>query len=293
MKIDDRNSVSRRDAIRMSVASTGALWAAGGPGLARALAAASGAKVPIGVQLYSVRGDCEKDLPRTLHALGEMGFEGVEFAGYYGRTAAELRKLLDDSRLKCCGTHIGLDTLLGDALARTVEFNQTLGNKFLIVPSIPEERRKTAEDWRALARLFDELAGKVGPHGMRVGYHNHNFEFRPVPGSTSTPWDLFFGGTSKAVVMQVDVGNCIEGGGDPLAILKRYPGRAATIHVKEFSKSRPDAFIGEGDVPWKAVFEACEGPGGIEWYIVEYEHESQPALPAVGRCLKNLRAMGK
>jgi sugar phosphate isomerase/epimerase len=293
MKLEKKNAISRRDALRLGVAGTGALWAAGAPRLAGAFAAAAGAKVPIGVQLYSVRKDCEKDLPQTLHALSEMGFQGVEFAGYYGHSAVELRKLLDDNGLKCCGTHIGLDTLTGDALTKTVEFNRTLGNSFLIVPSIPEERRKTADDWRGLARLFDELAGKVAPHGMRVGYHNHNFEFEPVDGSTSTPWDLFFGGTSKAVVMQVDIGNCLEGGGDPVAVLKKYPRRAATIHVKEYSKTRPDAFIGEGDVPWKAVFEACEGPGGTEWYIVEYEHESQPALPAVARCLKNLRAMGK
>ena len=91
--------------------------------------------------------------------------------------------------------------------------------------------------------------------------------------------------------MQLDTGNCLEGGGDPVALLKRYPGRAASIHAKEFSRTKPDVFLGDGDVPWKAVFEACEVPGGIQWYIVEYEHESQPALPAVDRCLQNLRTL--
>jgi sugar phosphate isomerase/epimerase len=289
MTRDKRNDMPRREAIRLGAAGAASLLAAG-PRMG--LGAPAVTRIPIGVQLYSVRGDCEKDLPGTLHALAGMGYQAVEFAGYYGRTAAELRKLLDDNGLKCCGTHTGLDTLEGDALPRTVEFNRTLGNRFLIVPWIPEERRKTAEDWRALARLFDGLAEKVAPAGMRIGYHNHDFEFRPLAGG-ATPWDLFFGGTSKAVVMQVDVGNCLVGGGDPLDVLRRFPGRAATIHVKEFSKTRPDAFVGEGDVPWKAVFEACEGPGKTEWYIVEYEHESQPALPAVERCLKNLRQMGK
>jgi sugar phosphate isomerase/epimerase len=126
---------------------------------------------------------------------------------------------------------------------------------------------------------------------MRVGYHNHNVEFTPMGGTT--PWDIFFGGTKKGVVQQIDTGNCIEGGGDPIALIKRYPGRTASIHLKEFSKTKPDAFVGEGDVPWKAVFEACETVGGTEWYIVEYEHESQPALPSVDRCLKNLRKIGK
>jgi sugar phosphate isomerase/epimerase len=278
-----KNGIPRREVLRMGAAGAAAAWAA-----TRSKLGLAASKVPIGVQLYSVRKDCEKDLPGTLKALKGFGYEAVEFAGYYGRTAADMRKLLDDHGLKCCGTHTGLDTLEGDTLARTIEYNKTIGNKFLIVPSIPEERRKTAADWKKLAAEFDGLADKVASHGMRIGYHNHNFEFTPIEGTT--PWDLFFGGTKKSVVMQVDVGNCIEGGSDPLAVLKKYPGRATTIHVKEYSKTKPEAFVGDGDIAWKDVFAACEA-GGTEWYIVEYEHE--PALPAVDRCLKNLRAMGK
>jgi len=281
-----KNEIPRRDLLRMGAAGAAAAWAA-----TRAKRGLAAGKVPIGVQLYSVRHDCEKDLPGTLKALKGFGYEAVEFAGYYGRSAAEMRKLLDDNGLKCCGTHTGLDTLEGDALAKTIDYNKAIGNRLLIVPGIPEERRKTAEDWKKLAALFDSIADKAAPAGMRVGYHNHNVEFVAMGGST--PWDIFFGGTDKGVVQQIDTGNCIEGGGDPVALIKRYPGRTASIHIKEFSKTKPDAFVGEGDVPWKAIFEACESVGGTEWYIVEYEHESQPALPSVDRCLRNLRKMGK
>src|SRR5213593_3600317 len=106
------------------------------------LAAAAKKKIPIGLQLYSVRDECAKDLYGTVQAVGKMGYKGVEFAGYYNRDAKTLRKLLDDAGLKCCGTHIQLDTLLGDNLAKTVEFNQTLGNKFLIVPALSDKYRK-------------------------------------------------------------------------------------------------------------------------------------------------------
>ena len=278
--------LSRRRALQLSASAAAAAWA-----LPLAREALAAGKVPIGVQLFSVRDLCEKDLPGTLRAIKAMGYQGVEFAGYYGRGAAELKKLLHDTGLRCCGTHTGLDTLEGDALAKTVAFNETIGNQFLIVPWIPEERRKTVADWKKLAAEFDAIADKVAAHGMRVGYHNHNFEFTPIEGTT--PWDLFFGGTKKAVVMQVDTGNCIEGGGDPLTVLRKYPGRAATIHVKAYSQAKPDAFLGEDEIPWKDVFAALDEGGATEWYIVEYERENQPPLPAIERCLKNLRAMGR
>jgi len=281
-----KNEIPRRELLRMGALGAAAAWAA-----TRAKLGLAAGKVPIGVQLYSVRHACEKDLPGTLKALKGFGYEAVEFAGYYGRSAAEMRKLLDDNGLKCCGTHTGLDTLEGDALAKTIEYNKAIGNRLLIVPGIPEERRKTPEDWKKLAALFDSIADKAAPAGMRVGYHNHNVEFVAMGGSTA--WDIFFGGTKKGVVQQIDTGNCIEGGGDPVVLIKRYPGRTASIHLKEFSETKPDAFVGEGDVPWKAIFEACESVGGTEWYIVEYEHETQPALPSVDRCLRNLRKMGK
>src|SRR6185436_4602378 len=111
------------------------------------LAKDSPKKIPIGLQLYSVRQDCAKDLVGTIKAVAKMGYKGVEFAGYYGRDAKTLRQLLDDSGLKCCGTHIGLETLLGDNLAKTVEFNQTLGNPFLIVASLPGKYTKSRETW--------------------------------------------------------------------------------------------------------------------------------------------------
>ena len=139
-------------------------------------------KIPIGVQLYSVRKECEKDLPGTLNAVGKIGFKAVEFAGYYGRDAKTLRKLLDDAGVKCCGTHIALDTLLGDKFAPTVEFNQTIGNINLIVPSLPEKNRKTKEDLQKTADQFSEIADKLKPHGMRTGFHNHIAEFTPMNG---------------------------------------------------------------------------------------------------------------
>ena len=260
------------------------------PAFGKAVPAAKG-KVPIALQLYSVRHDCAKDLPGTIAAVAKMGYQGVEFAGYYDRSAADLRKMLDDNGLKCAGTHIALETLLGEELAKTVEFNKTLGNKLLIVPGLRPERTKSRQSWLETAKLFDEVADKVKPHGMRVGYHNHAIEFTPLDGEL--PWDTFFGHTKKDVVMQVDIGNAMEAGADPIVFLNKYPGRAISVHVKEYSKSNPRAYVGEGDVKWKEWFDLLEKTGGTEWYIVEYEVAGMPALESVKRCLENLRKIGK
>jgi sugar phosphate isomerase/epimerase len=241
------------------------------------------------LQLYSVRAECKRDLPGTIAAVGKMGYRAVEFAGYYDRSAEELRKMLDDNGLLCCGTHTGLDTLLGDNLAKTIEFNKTLGNKYLVVPGLPGKYRSSRQAWLDTAKLFNELAEKVKPHGMLVGYHNHGVEFQAMDGEL--PWETFFGNTHKDVIMQLDVGNAIHGGVDPLPYLYRYPGRAVTVHVKEYSKTDENAFVGEGDVNWKAFVALCKAVGNTEWYIVEYERPGTPPLEAVKRCLQNLRKM--
>ena len=249
------------------------------------------AKIPIAVQLYSVREDCAKDLPGTLKAVAKMGYAGVEFAGYHGRSAKDLRKMLDDLGLKAAGTHIGLDSLLGDEFAKTVEFNRTIGNRYLIVPGLAEERRNSRAAWLKTAGVFNEIAAKLVAEKMVTGYHNHNIEFTAMDGEL--PWDTFFGNTGKDVVMQVDTGNAMHGGADPVPFLQRYPGRAVTVHLKEFSKANDKALIGEGDVKWKDVFRICESTGGTRWYIVEQESYACPPLQCIEKCLKTLRQMGK
>ena len=248
-------------------------------------------KIPIGVQLYSVRDDCKKDLPGVLKAIANMGYDGVEFAGYHGRSAKELRTMLDDNGLKCCGTHTAMGTLLDDNFQRTVDFNKGIGNKYLIVPWLSEDEHKTKKAWLDRAALFNDLDEKARKQGMQVGYHNHMHEFKPINGEL--PWDIFFGNTNKDVIMQFDTGNALHGGGDPLPFLKNYPGRAVTVHVKEYSATNPKALVGEGDINWKELFEVCETVGGTKWYIVEQEQYPYPPLESIERCLNNMRKMGK
>jgi sugar phosphate isomerase/epimerase len=250
-------------------------------------------QIPIAVQLYSVREDAAKDTPGVLAAIAKMGYEGVEFAGYYGHDAATLRKILDDNGLKCAGAHVGIDTLLGDELEKSIELHKTLGNIYLIVPGLAEKWRDSTEAWKKTAETMNEIAAKLKPHGMYTGYHNHAIEFKPLTEGGELPWDTFFGNTDKDVIMQFDTGNALHGGADALPFLERYPGRAVTVHLKEHSTTDNKAMVGEGDVPFDKIFEVCETTGGTKWYIVEQESYAYPPMECIERCLKNLKAMGK
>ncbi len=276
------SELSRRDFI-------GALGVAGlalSTGLGGVAQAASGKKIPVGLQLYSLRNECQKDLPAMLAAVSKIGYRGVEFAGYHGRSAKELRQMLDDNGLVACGTHTPYESVLEAKLKETIEFNQVIGNKFLIVPWMTG---KTKQEWLDKAKLFNELADKVKAEKMWVGYHAHAHDFQKFDGESA--WDLFFGTTKAAVIMQLDTSNCCEGGADPVAVLKKYPGRARSIHLKA-NGGGPEAVIGEDKVDWKAVFEFCESKGKTQWYVVEHETSKDP-LDAVKRNFEALKKMGK
>lgn len=250
------------------------------------------ARIPIALELFSVREQLKADPLGTLKAVAAMGYEGVEFAGPPQHEGPQLRDWLAEAGLVCCGWHTPWPLVQDDTLADTIALNQTIGNRFVIVPGIPEELRKTREDWLTLAGQFNDLGAKLADHDMQTGYHNHHVEFTELDGEK--PWDTFFGHTDDRVVMQLDTGNAAAGGGDCVDILQRYPGRATTVHLKPYHvEQRFRPVIGEDSTPWQDVFALCETTGGTQWYIVEYESDAYPPLEAVERCLRALKAMGK
>ncbi|MFC1538908.1 sugar phosphate isomerase/epimerase family protein [Candidatus Latescibacterota bacterium] len=248
-------------------------------------------KIPLGLQLYSLREMSRKDFPGAIEASARMGFDGVEFAGYFDTSAKDLRKILDNNGLKCCGTHTAIETLSNENFQSTVDYNKIIGNKYLIVPSLPMNKLNTRKACLETAAQFNELDEKAREQKMRVGYHNHTFEFEKVDGEFL--FDIFYGNTNESVVMQLDTGHALHGGGNPSAIVQKYPGRVETVHIKEYSATDPNALVGEGDMDWETVFAACETVGGTKWYIVEQERYPVPPLESVERCMANLRKMGK
>jgi sugar phosphate isomerase/epimerase len=247
------------------------------------------ARIPVAVQLWSVREEAKQDLPGTLKALAEMGYDGVEFAGYYGRSAEELKAFLDEFGLKAAGSHVGEDALRPDQVAQTIAFHQTLGNTFLIIPW--KDPNDDPEVWKQFARFLDEAAAALASHALHTGYHNHGHEFHALDGATA--WDLVAQHSGEGVVLQLDLGNAAHGGGDPVAYLKKYLSRARSVHLKEYSATKEKPLVGEGDIPWPEVLDLCEGSGVTEWYVVEQEVYPVPPMEAVKRCREFLRSLGR
>jgi len=245
-------------------------------------------KVPISVQLYSVRNVAANDLAATLEKIAKMGYDGVEFAGYYGKDAKEIRKMLDDNGLKCSGTHTGIDQLRGDNFEKTAELHKTLGTKYMIVPGGIDHDLHDVTRNKRIAEEFNKIAEKAKPLGLFVGYHAHGGDAKLIEGLPA--WERLFDATIPEVVMQMDIGNYKMGGGDPYKMIEKFKGRSKTVHIKEAGQGHP--IIGDGEVDWKRVFELCETVGGVDWYVVEDEVDPDN-LDRIEKCIAALRRMGK
>ena len=260
-----------------------------------ASAALTGARaVPVGLELYSVRGDLIKDLLGTVAAVGRMGYQVVEFYAPYldwtPETAKNVRKVLDDTGLVCHSTHNNGPSFTPDGLKKAIELNQILGSTVLVMASAP--RATTLDGWKALADQLTALSAQLAPLRMATGYHNHQVEWRPVDGKR--PMDVLAAGTPKEVVLQFDVGTCLEVGADPVAWINANPGRIKSVHCKDWAPgSGYNVAFGDGSAPWKAIFDAVETTGGVDYYLIEQETgaTSGGELPMVKRCLDNWKRL--
>jgi sugar phosphate isomerase/epimerase len=253
-------------------------------------AGAAWKRVPIGVQLWCVRKQLATDIAGTLSALAAAGFEGVELENAFGRPGVEWRKHLAAAGLAACGFHHTLGELQGDRLAATVEFNQAIGNRNLIIRSLPEAVYKSSDLLKQTADAVNEAAEKVKPHRMRVGYHNHFADFGRIGGEYW--WNLFADRTAKEVILQLDTGNASELTGVRLVdLIRRNAGRTVSLHVKPFSKKNPEAYLGDDELDWPGIMTASESVGGLEWYIIEYEREGVPPLDSLKANLEGFKRL--
>lgn len=250
-------------------------------------------KRPVGLELYSVRGELAKDLLGTVAAVGKMGYQVVEFYSPYMQwtpeRAKEVRKVLDDNGLKCPSTHNGTQSLTYDGMQKAIELNQILGSKYIIIASAPA---KTIDDWKGFAAHLAQASAQLKSAGMATGFHNHAVEWKPLDGQR--PMDILAANTPKDVVLQFDVGTCLEAGADPLAWIHANPGRIKSVHCKDWSAANGyNVAFGEGEAKWPALLDALEKTGGVEYYLIEQETGAKQGgeLPMVERCLENWKKL--
>jgi sugar phosphate isomerase/epimerase len=253
-------------------------------------AAAKWKKIPIATQAWCVRKQMKDDIPGTLQAVAKLGYQGIELENAFGKSGAEWRKHLDAAGLKACGFHHSFNELKGDKLNASIEFNQAIGNRNLIIRSLPKEVYNSKELLLKTAAEVNEIADKIKASGLRVGYHNHTTDFNKF--GADTWWNLFADATKKNVILQFDTGNASEMEGvSVLDFLKRNKGRTVSMHVKPFSKKSPDAFLGDDELNWMEIMKTVETVGGLEWYIIEYERDAFPPLEALKANLDRFKKM--
>src|SRR5579863_9023704 len=252
----------------------------------------AGKSVPVGLELYSVRNELKQDLMGTVRAVAKMGYQCVEFfAPYYDWTpeyAKEVKKLIDDLGVRCYSTHNGPKSFSADGMPKAIELNHILGAKYIVFASAG--RPAGLDGWKTVAETLNHAAAQFKAEGLRAGYHNHQLEFTPIDGKR--PMEVLAANTGKEVMLQLDVGTCIEAGSDPVAWIEQNPGRIAALQLKDWS---PDAgkgykvLFGEGVAPWPKILAAAEKTGGLEFVLIEQEGSSLPALETAERCLATFK----
>jgi len=228
-----------------------------------------------------------EDVDGTLARVASVGYREVEFAGYFERSPREVRSALDAAGLEAPAAHVLL-TEESDAWERTIEAATTIGHQALIVPWIPENRRRTLDDYRAVAESLNRAGEKVRSAGLRFAYHNHDFEFASVEGRV--PYDVLLEATDpELVAFELDLFWITKGGYRPLDYFARYPGRFEFVHVKDMAADGTMVEVGRGTIDFAAIF-AKGADAGIRHYFVEHDEPSDP-FESIGTSYEYLRGL--
>jgi sugar phosphate isomerase/epimerase len=221
-----------------------------------------------------------------------MGYECVEFyAPYYDWTldyAKLVRKELDALGVRCYSTHNSSQSFTPDGIGKAIELNQALGARYVVLAHPGDV--KDIDGWKRIAEALNQANATLVSHGLHAGYHNHDLEWKPVEGQK--PIELLATNTERSIMLQLDVGTCLEAGSDPVAWVEANPGRIRSMHCKDWSPDKGyRVLFAEGVAPWKKLFAAAESTGGIEYYLIEQEGSDYSEMETAERCLSAYRKL--
>lgn len=241
----------------------------------------------IGVQLYTVRSLLARDFDGTLARIAKIGYTEVEFAGYYDRKPADLRKQLDGLGLAAPSAHIGLDAL-GANWTRTLDDAEILGHDYLVVAWLDEKDRSSLDALRATIAKFNSAGEEAQKRGIGFAYHNHDFEFKKI--DDRMPYDVLLAECDPDnVLLEMDLYWITKGGQDPVAYFDKYPGRFPMVHVKDMGADGGMVDVGKGHIDWARIFSKHDD-AGIQHYFVEHDEPADP-MATVAESYRYLRAL--
>ncbi|MBW7476797.1 sugar phosphate isomerase/epimerase [Paenibacillus oenotherae] len=253
-------------------------------------------RMKLGLQMYTLRDDTERDFAGTLRQVAEMGYEGIEFAGYGDLSAEEMRDLLQELGLEAFGSHVSYQRLQ-ENMDEEIAYLTTVGARYVVCPYFTEEQHSGGEPfWRGVFKDFAEFGARLRKEGLQFAYHNHDFEFAGrIDGEYIL--DAMYSTVSEDLLkVEMDIGWVQYSGLDPLAYIAKYKGRLPLLHLKDFRKGEPGAEIdtvelGQGDLALNAIIGAAR-EAGVEWLIVEQDRCANPPLASVKTSMEWLKANG-
>jgi sugar phosphate isomerase/epimerase len=244
---------------------------------ARALGPSSPAGAPraVGLQLYTVRSLLAKDFEGTIAKVAQIGYREVEFAGYFNRTPAQVRDVLAENHLRSPSTHVALPAS-EDAWSRTLDTAKSIGHQWVVIAWLDAALRTHPDDWVKIADRFNKLGEIAQSRGLRLAYHNHDFEFTRLGHGTGLDM-LLQQSDVKVVDFEMDIYWVVKGGGDPLDLIARYPHRFPLMHAKDATPppARAMADVGSGTIDFPKIF-AMAAQSGMQHVYVEHDNPPDP-----------------
>lgn len=245
-------------------------------------------QIPIALQMYTLRNEAEKDFIGTLNKVAELGFDGVEFAGYGGMEAAELRKVLDQEGLQAASSHIPIAELEND-LEKVIQDQIVLGSRYIVCPWIPEDQRTEKDYWK-LIKLLNTAGERCHQEGISLCYHHHDFELEKLSDGRTVLQTIFEETNPDWVKAEFDIYWLTYAGEEPADWITRYQERSPIVHLKDMTTDGTKFFaeLGTGGVDLDSVLALGE-ESRIKWWVVEQDESRKSPLESVGDSLKYLK----
>ncbi|WNB91218.1 sugar phosphate isomerase/epimerase [Bacillus sp. NEB1478] len=246
----------------------------------------------IGLQLYSIHSEAEQNFLDTLENVRNMGYDSVQFAGLFGISAKEVKKVLDSTGLTAAGAHIPFDQFLGEAFKRQMDDQLVLENDLMIMPYLTEEQRKSLDDYKRAADILNEAGFRSKEFGIKVAYHNHDFEFYTL--ENKMPFELIFTETDPELVkMELDTYWAKYAGLEPAELLKAYKNRCVSFHIKDMKQKgdeKSTTIAGEGVLDIKGFLNLADEQK-VEYVVIEQEHFEGNPLLEVEKGVQNVKGL--